>query len=84
MTLKNGSFEQANFHEYVPIRLAQVPEIDVTIIAVGSPSERCGRTGFDHRGAGGGQRDLQCVGARVRHMPISPEAVLAAMKKSKA
>ena len=32
LTLKNGAFEQTNYHEYVPIRLAQVPEIDVTII----------------------------------------------------
>ena len=32
LTLKNGSFEQSNFHDYQPIRLAQVPQIDVTII----------------------------------------------------
>jgi len=25
LTLKNGAFEQTNYHEYVPIRLAQVP-----------------------------------------------------------
>src|SRR6267142_1414602 len=77
LTLKNGSFEQSNFHEYQPIRLAQVPEIDVTIIqskhhpaGVGEPASTVVAPAVANAIA-------NAVGARVRHMPISPEAVLA-------
>ena len=59
LTLKNGAFEQTNFHEYTPIRLAQVPEIDVDDHRVRPPSRRRRRAGLHRRGAGGGQRHLQ-------------------------
>ena len=32
LTLKDGGIEQSNFHEYTPIRLADVPPIDVELI----------------------------------------------------
>ena len=80
LTLKNGSFQQSNFHQYTPIRLAQVPEIDVTIIS------------SDHHPSGVDEQAstvvapavanaiYDAVGARVRHMPIAARAVLRAMK----
>lgn len=34
-TLKGGALEQTNFHDYTPIRLADVPPIDVELIDSG-------------------------------------------------
>lgn len=80
LTLKNGSFEQSNFHEYLPIRLAQVPEIDVTIIQSNQHPSGVGEPASTIVAPAVANAIANAVGARVRHMPISPEAVLAAMK----
>ena len=80
LTLKNGSFEQSNFHEYQPIRLAQVPEIDVTIIESNHHPAGVGEPASTIVAPAVANAIANAVGARVRHMPISPEAVLAAMK----
>jgi len=81
LTLKNGAFEQANYHQYVPIRLAQVPEIDVTIIASDHHPSGVGEPASTVVAPAVANAIFNAVGVRVRHMPISPEAVLEAMKK---
>ena len=84
LTLKEGGFEQANFHQYSPIRLAQIPKIDVHLV----PSE--------HHPAGVGEPAsttvapavanaiFKATGVRVRTMPISPQAILEGLKAKKA
>ena len=84
LTLKNGAFEQANYHEYAPIRLAQVPEIDVTIIASDHHPSGVGEPASTVVAPAVANAIFNATGARVRHMPISPEALLEAMKKRKA
>ena len=59
LTLKDGAIEQSNFHEYTPIRLADVPPIDVELIHSGHHPSGVGEPGIHGRGAGGRQRDLQ-------------------------
>ena len=81
LTLRAGAFEQSNFHEYRPIRLAQVPEIDVTIIESNHHPAGVGEPASTVVAPAVANAIANAVGARVRHMPISPEAVLAAMKK---
>jgi isoquinoline 1-oxidoreductase len=81
LTLKNGAFEQSNFHEYQPIRLAQVPEIDVTIIQSNHHPAGVGEPASTIVAPAVANAIANAVGARVRHMPISADAVLAAMKK---
>ena len=82
LTLKNGAFEQTNYHEYTPIRLAQVPEIDVTLIASGHHPAGVGEPASTIVAPAVANAIANAVGARVRHMPISPDAVLKAMKKA--
>jgi isoquinoline 1-oxidoreductase len=84
LTLKNGAFEQANYGEYLPIRLAQVPEIDVTIIASDHHPSGVGEPASTVVAPAVANAIFNAVGARVRHMPITPQAVLEAMKKRKA
>ncbi|MGQ0580109.1 MAG: molybdopterin cofactor-binding domain-containing protein [Betaproteobacteria bacterium] len=81
LTLKNGAFEQTNYHDYVPIRLAQVPEIDVTLIDSGNHPSGVGEPASTVVAPAVANAIFSAVRARVRHMPISPEAVLQAMKQ---
>lgn len=80
LTLKNGAFEQTNYHQYTPIRLANVPEIDVTLISSDHHPSGVGEPASTIVAPAVANAIFNAVGARVRHMPISPEAVLAAMK----
>jgi isoquinoline 1-oxidoreductase len=81
LTLKNGAFEQTNYGDYLPIRLAQVPEIDVTIIQTDHHPSGVGEPASTVVAPAVANAIFNAVGARVRHMPISPEAVLKAMKQ---
>jgi len=81
LTLKNGAFEQTNYHEYMPIRLAQTPEIDVTLIASDNHPSGVGEPASTVVAPAVANAIYNAVGARVRHMPISPEAVLEAIKR---
>ena len=81
LTLKNGAFEQSNYGDYLPIRLAQVPEIDVTIIQSDHHPSGVGEPASTVVAPAVANAIFNAVGARVRHMPISPEAVLKAMKQ---
>ena len=82
LTLKNGAFEQSNFHEYTPIRLAQVPEIDVTIIQSDRHPAGVGEPASTVVAPAVANAIYNAIGVRVRHMPISPQSILDGLKKA--
>ena len=55
-TLKDGGIEQTNFDTYTPLRMSQMPEVAVSVIANGEHADRRRRAGGD----GGRARDRQC------------------------
>ena len=79
-TLKNGGIEQTNFDTYTPLRMSQMPEIDVSIIGNGEPAVGCGEPAVTVIAPAIGNAVFNAVGARVRSLPITAEAVKAAMK----
>ena len=81
LTLKDGAFEQSNFHDYTPIRLADVPPIDVELIDSGHHPSGVGEPGSTVVAPAVANAIYNAVGVRVRHMPITAEAVLAGLKK---
>jgi isoquinoline 1-oxidoreductase len=83
LTIKNGAFVQTNYHEYVPIRLAQVPEIDVTLISTDHHPSGVGEPASTIVAPAVANAIANAVGVRVRHMPISPQAVLDGLKTKK-
>jgi isoquinoline 1-oxidoreductase beta subunit len=82
LTLKDGAFEQSNFDTYVPIRLRQVPEIDVEIVESGHHPSGVGEPSSTVVGPAVANAIFNAVGARVRHMPITPDAVLRALTET--
>ena len=80
LTYKDGAIEQTNFHDYQPIRLADVPIIDVEIIQSGHHPSGVGEPSSTVVAPAVANAIYNAVGVRVRHMPITPEAVLEGLK----
>jgi isoquinoline 1-oxidoreductase len=84
LTYKNGAIEQTNFHEYLPIRQVDVPEFDIQIIESGRHPVGVGEPASTVVAPAVANAIYNAVGVRVRHMPISADAVLEGLKKKKA
>jgi isoquinoline 1-oxidoreductase subunit beta len=83
LSLKSGALEQSNFHDYTPIRLADVPPIDVELIDSGHHPSGVGEPASTVVAPAVANAIHNAVGVRVRHMPITAEAVLAELKKKR-
>jgi CO/xanthine dehydrogenase Mo-binding subunit len=79
-TIENGGIQQTNFDSYTPMRLSQVPELDISIVGNGEPAVGCGEPAVTVVAPAIGNAIFNAVGARVRSLPITAEAVKAAMK----
>jgi isoquinoline 1-oxidoreductase subunit beta len=79
-TMENGGIQQTNFDGYMPMRMSQMPELDISIIANGEPAVGVGEPAVTVIAPAIGNAIFNAVGARVRSLPITAEAVKAAMK----
>jgi CO/xanthine dehydrogenase Mo-binding subunit len=79
-TLKNGGIEQTNFDTYTPLRMSQVPEVAVNVIANGEKATGVGEPAVTVVAPALGNAIFNACGARVRSLPITAEAVKANMK----
>lgn len=79
-TLKDGGIEQANFDTYKPLRMSQVPEVAVNVIANGDKPTGVGEPAVTVVAPAIGNAIFNACGARVRALPITAEAVKAGMK----
>ncbi|WOH64023.1 xanthine dehydrogenase family protein molybdopterin-binding subunit [Bradyrhizobium sp. BWA-3-5] len=79
-TLKDGGIEQTNFDTYTPLRMSQVPEVAVAVIANGERVTGVGEPAVTVVAPAIGNAIFNASGARVRALPITPDAVKGAMK----
>ena len=79
-TMANGGIQQTNFDSYTPMRMSQMPELDISIIGNGEPAVGCGEPAVTVVAPAIANAIFNAVGARVRSLPITAEAVKAAMK----
>ena len=79
LTLKDGGFEQANFHTYVPIRLAQIPKIDVHLVPSEHHPSGVGEPASTTVAPAVANAIFDATGARLREVPFTPERVKAAL-----
>lgn len=78
--LENGALQVTNFDGYTPLRMSQMPDLDISIIANNDPPSGCGEPGVTVIAPAIANAIFNAVGARVRSLPITAEAVKAAMK----
>jgi CO/xanthine dehydrogenase Mo-binding subunit len=79
-TLKDGGIEQTNFDTYTPLRMSQVPEVAVSVIANGEKATGVGEPAVTVIAPAIGNAIFNACGARIRSLPITAEAVKGAMK----
>src|SRR3954453_2082243 len=79
-TLKDGAIEQTNFDTYTPLRMSQVPEVAVAVIANGEKATGVGEPAVTVVAPALGNAISNACGARVRSLPITAAAVKGAMK----
>ncbi|MBB4378902.1 molybdopterin cofactor-binding domain-containing protein [Bradyrhizobium sp. SBR1B] len=79
-TLKDGGIEQTNFDSYTPLRMSQMPEVAVTVIANGEKATGVGEPAVTVVAPAIGNAIFNASGARVRALSITAEAVKASMK----
>jgi isoquinoline 1-oxidoreductase subunit beta len=79
-TLKDGGIEQTNFDSYTPLRMSQMPEVAISVIANGEKATGVGEPAVTVIAPALANAVFNASGARVRSLPITAEAVKAAMK----
>ena len=78
--LEGGALQVSNFNDYTPLRMSQMPDLDISIIANNDPASGCGEPGVTVIAPAIANAIFNAVGARVRSLPITAEAVKAAIK----
>ena len=77
---ENGEVKDRNLDTYSPLRMSDVPELDIEFMASTEAPVGLGEPATTVVGPAIGNAIFRAVGARMRHLPIRPEAVKAAIK----
>jgi isoquinoline 1-oxidoreductase beta subunit len=77
----NGGVKSANFDDYKIIRMSEVPEIEVHIVKSNEPIGGIGEPGVTPTAPAVANAVFNATGARIRRLPLTPQTVLAAIKK---
>jgi isoquinoline 1-oxidoreductase beta subunit len=79
-TLKDGGIEQTNFDTYTPLRMSQLPEVAISVIANGEKATGVGEPAVTVVAPALANAIFNACGARIRSLPITAEAVKANMR----
>ena len=77
ITVQAGEVQQSNFHDYRFLRMSEAPELHVEIVPSNEPPSGAGELGVPMTGAAVANALFALTGKRIRHMPFSPDRVLA-------
>lgn len=78
-TFENGKVKDTNLGAYTPLRMADVPDLDIAFLPSTEVPVGLGEPATTVVGPAIGNAIFNAVGARVRDLPIRPQAVLAAI-----
>ncbi|MET0651070.1 MAG: molybdopterin cofactor-binding domain-containing protein [Hyphomicrobiaceae bacterium] len=81
VTMKDGVVEQSNFHDYNLMRMSDLPdEMHVAFVDVDTRPTGLGEIGNPFIGGAISNAFFKLTGKRLRHMPFTPDRVLATLK----
>lgn len=73
ITLKDGVVEQSNFHDYAPIRINEMPKVEVHIVNSSEKPSGIGEPGVPPLAPAVANAITAATGKRIRHLPIKSE-----------
>ncbi|MDN0085236.1 xanthine dehydrogenase family protein molybdopterin-binding subunit [Crenobacter sp. SG2305] len=73
ITLTDGKVDQSNFHDYPPIRMADMPRVEVHIVPSGAKPSGIGEPGVPPLAPAVANALAAATGKRARKLPISAE-----------
>jgi CO/xanthine dehydrogenase Mo-binding subunit len=76
----NGQVKDTNLNTYMPLRMADVPELDISFVESDEVPVGLGEPATTVVAPAIGNAIQAAVGVRLRHIPITPDAVLAALR----
>lgn len=77
ITLKDGVVEQSNFHDYAPIRIDEMPRVEVHIVPSAEKPTGIGEPGVPPVAPAVANAIAAATGKRVRRLPISTDELKA-------
>ena len=77
--VKNGALDQSNFDSYTPLRMSQVPDLDMSFVPSTEYPVGVGEPPMTVVAPAIANAVFKAVGARVRQLPFTPERVKAAL-----
>ena len=77
-----GGVESANFNDYDVIRMSEAPEIEVHVVKSTDKIGGIGELGVPAAAPAVANAFFKATGVRIRRLPLSPDTVLAALKKA--
>ncbi len=79
ITIENGIVMQSNFHDYPIMRMSEIPAVHVKALSTDNPPSGIGETGVPLTGAALANALASLTGVRMRHLPLTPDRVLAGL-----
>ena len=71
ITLEGGRVAQSNFHDYVPLRIEEMPEVEVHIVDSSEPPTGVGEPGTPPIGPAVANAVYNATGRRIRNLPFA-------------
>jgi isoquinoline 1-oxidoreductase beta subunit len=81
--LKGGALQVSNFGDYTPLRMSEMPELDISIIANNDPPSGCGEPAVTVVAPAIANAIFNAVGVRVRSLPITQAEVRKGLQAKK-
>jgi len=81
---ENGQVRDRNLDSYTPLRMVDAPEVVVEFAPSAEVPVGLGEPGTTVIAPAIGNAIFEAVGIRLRHLPMTPEAVTAALKNRRA
>jgi len=78
----NGGVKSANFEDYDVLRMSEVPDIEVHLVKGNDKMGGIGEPGVPPTAPAVANAFFNATGVRIRRIPLTPEVVLAALKKA--
>ncbi len=79
LSMKDGTIQQSNFNDYHVLRMSDMPQLYIRVVASNNPPTGMGEVGIPTVAPAIGNAVAALTGKRLRHLPMSPDRVKKAL-----